>query len=555
MATAIKYGMKGDDVKNLQTTLNNLGYSLDVDGNFGPQTLAAVKNYQQANGLDVDGMVGPQTQAALSKTGSTSGKTNTSAKTSTAATGSGSAASAATKVNYPDKFTYDDFSYGDFSYGDFNYGGYQESETVQQAGAALQAALAAQPGAYQSKWQSQVDSIIDQILNRQAFNYDFNEDALYKQYAEQYTRRGKLAMQDTMGQAAAMTGGYGSSYASTAGNQAYQEYLSQLNEVIPELYGMALDRYQMEGQEMYNQYSMLSAQEQQEYARYMDDYNKWLSERDYATGRYDSERDYDYSKYIDDRNYEYGKYIDDRNYEYGKYVDDRNYAYGVYSDDKNYAYNDYLNEINKAQFDAQHAEDIRQYNETMDYNKATDAQKAAENRVYTAIENGVMPSEADIKASGLDSKYVQELYNSYDDKKTESASEKTKAEAMDKIGTYIAAGMEVPKKLQKQAGLSDDDLAALVGASTKSSSSSTTSKSMSSTDIDEWSSAVLDAETEEDATAYLTELEKINPDLADYLWEKWLKTHGYDSSTTDTTVNTKPTYSGGGGGKILQAVR
>ena len=67
MATvkAIKYGMKGDDVANLQTTLKNLGYNLDVDGSFGPQTLAAVKSYQQANGLDVDGMVGPQTTAAL----------------------------------------------------------------------------------------------------------------------------------------------------------------------------------------------------------------------------------------------------------------------------------------------------------------------------------------------------------------------------------------------------------------------------------------------------------------------------------------------------------
>ena len=171
-------------------------------------------------------------------------------------------------------------------------------------------------------------------------------------YAEQYQRLGKLAMQDTMGQAAAMTGGYGSSYASTAGNQAYQAYLSQLNDVIPELYGMALDKYQMEGQELYNQYGMLSAQEQQEYGRYMDSYNQWLAERDYATGRYDSERNFDYGKYADDRNFAYNQYVNDRNFEYGKY-----------SDDKNIAYNEHRNAIS----DAQWAEemDYKQYLDTL----------------------------------------------------------------------------------------------------------------------------------------------------------------------------------------------
>lgn len=337
---AIKYGMKGDEVSNLQTSLKNAGYNIDVDGSFGPQTLEAVKQYQAANGLTVDGMVGPQTSAVLfggsSSTAPTISQPSTpkaennagGAAVPTVGTGKNKAPAASTQVNYPDEFSYGDFSYGD----------YAESETVMQASAALQAALAAQPGAYQSKWQSQIDDIIGRILNREDFSYDVNEDALYKQYAEQYQRGGKLAMQDTMGQAAAMTGGYGSSYASTAGNQAYQAYLSQLNEVVPELYGMALDRYNAEGQEMYNQYGLLSDAEGQDYARYMDGYNKWLAERDYAAGRYDSERDYDY----------------------GKYVDDRNYEHGVYSEDRNQAFNEYLTAIDKAQWDASFDETQKQ---------------------------------------------------------------------------------------------------------------------------------------------------------------------------------------------------
>ena len=354
MATvnAIKYGMKGDDVSKLQTSLKNAGYNIDVDGSFGPQTLEAVKQYQSANGLTVDGMVGPQTSAVLfggsSSSGATTTPTTTTPTTTTAAAtgGSGSKASGAapagnTNINYPDKPTYEQYEVTP----------YGESETVMQASAALEAALAAQPGAYQSKWQSQLDDIIGRILNREEFSYDVNEDALYKQYAEQYQRGGKLAMQDTMGQAAAMTGGYGSSYASTAGNQAYQAYLSQLNEVVPELYGMALDKYNAEGQEMYNQYGLLSDAEGQDYARYMDGYNKWLAERDYAAGRYDSERDYDY----------------------GKYVDERNFDYGVYADDKNQAFNEYLTELDRAQFDAQYAEDIRQYEQNRAYQKERDA--------------------------------------------------------------------------------------------------------------------------------------------------------------------------------------
>ena len=241
-------------------------------------------------------------------TNAPSGIVGTKTNTGTTAAGNGTKTTSA-QVAYPDVPEYQKYTYNK----------YAPSETVQQADAALKAIQAAQPGAYQSKWQSQVDSIINQILNREKFSYDFNEDALYKQYAEQYTRGGKLAMQDTMGQASAMTGGYGSSYASTAGNQAYQEYLSKLNEVIPELYGMALDRYQMEGQEMYNQYGLLSSQEQQDYARYMDSYNQWLAERDYATNRYDTERNFDYNKYNTDRAFDYGVYSDDRNFDYNDY--------------------------------------------------------------------------------------------------------------------------------------------------------------------------------------------------------------------------------------------
>lgn len=102
------------------------------------------------------------------------------------------------------------------------------------------------------------------------FNYDFNADALYQQYKDKYIQQGKMAMQDTMGQATALTGGYGNSYASTAGNQAYQASLQNLNDVIPQLYQMAYSMHQDKGQNMLNQLGLLESDRAFDYGQWVD---------------------------------------------------------------------------------------------------------------------------------------------------------------------------------------------------------------------------------------------------------------------------------------------
>ena len=62
---ALKLGSSGDDVKALQDKLNKLGYGLAADGDFGPKTESAVKDFQSKNGLTVDGVAGPCTLKAL----------------------------------------------------------------------------------------------------------------------------------------------------------------------------------------------------------------------------------------------------------------------------------------------------------------------------------------------------------------------------------------------------------------------------------------------------------------------------------------------------------
>lgn len=58
--TTLKRGSRGDEVEYLQALLG-----ITVDGDFGPKTEQAVKDFQQARGLVADGIVGPATWAAL----------------------------------------------------------------------------------------------------------------------------------------------------------------------------------------------------------------------------------------------------------------------------------------------------------------------------------------------------------------------------------------------------------------------------------------------------------------------------------------------------------
>ncbi len=57
-----------DDVKELQTDLNRFGFGVQVDGTFGSETEAAVRQFQLDHGLLPDGIVGPQTWAGLADT-------------------------------------------------------------------------------------------------------------------------------------------------------------------------------------------------------------------------------------------------------------------------------------------------------------------------------------------------------------------------------------------------------------------------------------------------------------------------------------------------------
>ena len=182
-------------------------------------------------------------------------------------------------------------------------GGYTPSGSVQAAQAYLEQVKASKPGAYQSRWDDELTSLYDQIRNRKKFSYDMGTDPLYQQYREQYQRLGRLAMQDTMGQAAALTGGYGSTYGEQVGQQAYNAYLQNLNDIVPQLQQQAYQRYQDEGTDLYNQYSLVKGREDTDYGRYRDTVSDYYSDLSDARSAYNSERSLDQSQWETMLNY------------------------------------------------------------------------------------------------------------------------------------------------------------------------------------------------------------------------------------------------------------
>lgn len=182
-------------------------------------------------------------------------------------------------------------------------GGYTPSGSVTAAKSYLQQVQGSRPGAYQSRWDAELTSLYDQITNRKPFQYDLGQDALYQQYKEQYQRLGRQAMEDTMGQAASLTGGYGSTYSQQVGQQAYNAYLQSLNDIVPDLYDRAYSRYQDEGQELYNRYGLVEGRENMDYSRYRDTVSDYYSDLADARSAYNSERSFDYQQYADQLSY------------------------------------------------------------------------------------------------------------------------------------------------------------------------------------------------------------------------------------------------------------
>jgi len=205
--------------------------------------------------------------------------------------------------------------------------------------------IAGKPAGYKNNYRQQLSDLYTQIMNRPQFSYAAGSDPMYLAYRDQYVNLGRQAMLDATAQAAALTGGYGNSYAATAGNQAYQAYLRQLNEVAPELYRMAYERYEKEGAALSDRYAMTAELEGRDYDRYKDELADWQAERDAANSDYWNRYNADYGRYADMLDYysglaaqENAQFNADREYEYNQAWNEKELSYKQAAAERDMAY-------------------------------------------------------------------------------------------------------------------------------------------------------------------------------------------------------------------------
>ena len=134
---------------------------------------------------------------------------------------------------------------------------------------------------YADSYHQQLQALYDAVTNRPEFRYNINEDALFAQYRDSYTQAGRTAMEDAMGKAASLTGGYGSTYSQSAGQQAYGNYLQKLHDVVPALEQRAYDRDRQAYDDLLEQYSLTLEQSDREYQQYLDALSQY--QKDTAT--------------------------------------------------------------------------------------------------------------------------------------------------------------------------------------------------------------------------------------------------------------------------------
>lgn len=232
---------------------------------------------------------------------------------------------------------------------------------------------------YTPKYDAEIDNLLNQLLNREKFSYNEELDPLYQQYKDMYTKQGQLAMEDTMGQAAALTGGYGSTYSQAVGQQQYNAYLQKVSEMLPEFYNMAYTQYADEGNQLKNLYDMYINRDAVDYQRY---------QQDVANSRAE------YEAAAEAARLQYQQQQDK--------LSNLNNLYGLISGANATDYERFLNQWNMGQ----------QMSDT-EYSRQQDSQKLAQEQVDAILKAGGTPSSSLVSQSGLSSEYIDTLRKYY----------------------------------------------------------------------------------------------------------------------------------------------
>lgn len=155
------------------------------------------------------------------------------------------------------------------------YGGPQnEMDRLYSMLGDLQAQLSQPVPTYTPSWG---DKAYEELLQKAlSMNYDdWTQGDQYKALADRFGARGKMSMQDVLGQISSRTGGLASSYATTAAQQQYNEYMSQLEEVARQMFAG-------ERGDLIENAGLARDYGEREYGRYVDQLNMQNDRNSYA---------------------------------------------------------------------------------------------------------------------------------------------------------------------------------------------------------------------------------------------------------------------------------
>lgn len=289
MAATLRYGSSGSDVKKLQEELNKNGYNLSVDGQFGSKTQSAVQSYQKSKGLTVDGIVGTKTWGALN--GGSSKKTTTTQNKQNTQSANLQSTATTTQATRPT---------------------YKQGAMVSEAQKVLDDWESnKKPTDYTSPYADKINQQLDAILKGEKFNYDFNVDPIYRQMQDNFVKQGDLAMQNASAQAAALSGGYGSSYGTTAATQAYFQNMDELNDSALKLREQAYQAWIAQEEKKRQDLALLQQQEADAYGKHRDEVSDYNAERDYLYSKLTNEQNMDWSKHLQENS----NFENDREYQ------------------------------------------------------------------------------------------------------------------------------------------------------------------------------------------------------------------------------------------------
>lgn len=253
-----------------------------------------------------------------------------------------------------EQYAYDAYYTAARDYIDRNssYGGLYGSTATQTGSAGSGTAGYADPYA------DRLESALSRLESREPFSYDPESDPVFQSYRDAYRREGDRAAKNSLGDAAALTGGQASTAAVAAASQARDYYNSKVGDVVPELYQLAWQMYQTEQSSLLDEIETLAG---------------------LSGAAYDRQTD--------------------------RLAQD----YSIYADQRDFAYNQYQDVLDREQTAAQDWYDNTYNYDKLSQSAAQSAEKQAYTRAMAFLNAGVMPTDQMLKAAGIDKETARSM--------------------------------------------------------------------------------------------------------------------------------------------------